>query len=186
MEGKKKKKLLGVTLAIDDVFEAWHDESESESESESSGSEDEEGGGGEEGGRKEERKRYCGIISLPFDFAAPDLGAAVARLLRTSLPEASDDSEGFPGGPGAPAAAEENTFGVSAPRATPAAVKASWALRRSSPPSVLLALGRAAGGARRRPPVSRAAAAFSLPLPPTLPSFSAPVRCPHLRRLCVL
>ena len=76
----------GVTLAIDDVFEAWHDDDESDSDSSSDGEEEGEG----EEDRRGRRGRYCGILSVPFDFEAPDLGAAVARMMRNSLPPSEE------------------------------------------------------------------------------------------------
>ena len=82
------------------VFEAWHDESESDSDDSDSDAISD----GEKEGEEERRKgrRYCGILSVPHDFEAPDLSAAVARLVRSALPAASSS---FP--PAAESEAEE-------------------------------------------------------------------------------
>ena len=192
----ERKKNSGVTLAIDDVFEAWHDESDSDSHSDS----DSIGQG--EGNEEEERSRpkrryYCGVLSVPFDFEAPDLGAAVARLARRSLPSTSstsaeEDEEDETGrGDFLPlkfsekGSGEERALDVSA-----RGLAAGRGMVRSAGLLPTLFLGRGRGAARRRrspPPLRRAAVAAVAPraLPP--PSFSSSAApSPFFRRLRVL
>lgn len=89
-----------MTIALDDVYEAWHDdEEEEEREFDESGSEDDSDTEERETSEKGRRRYYCGILSVPFDFAAPDLGAAVARMMMTrALPPSSSSEEEKGGG----------------------------------------------------------------------------------------
>lgn len=129
---------------------------------------------------EQRRRRYCGILSVPFNFEAPDLGAAVARMMKHSLPgAASASSTGEDGADGEfsvfePAEAseeEENVFGLSAPRATAGAARGlrqplKVPLPSSLLPRLLRGQGRTASARhrRRRPLLSRAAAsAVALP-----------------------
>ena len=135
---------------------------------------------------------------MPFDFAAPDLGAAVARMMRGSLPEvatSAEDDGGLSGFEPGKKSEEKNMFGVSAPRAT--AATRVLGLRRplqfaTSPllPPPLRGRGQTESARRhcRRcplpPPLSREAAAAL----PAFSSFSASACAPspffrHLRVL---
>ena len=188
----------GVTLAIDDVFEAWHDDDESDSDSSSDGEEEGEG----EEDRRGRRGRYCGILSVPFDFEAPDLGAAVARMMRNSLPPSEetpssssstlaegpeeDGEEGAFLGFEPSEAGGERVFDVSAPGATAAAgaARAAGRMMLPLPPPLLRGRGRKTQSARRPSPLpARAAVA-----PRAVASSSAPssTRSPLLRRLLIL
>lgn len=188
---KKKKKKTGVTLAIDDVFEAWHDDDESDSDSDSDLSSDSDDGEEDEPERQRRRRgRYCGILSVPFDFEAPDLGAAVARMLRSSLPASSEAA--LSSSSSAPAEEEEDGreagglpgesfFGVSTPGAT---TVAAVRMRRPAPglPPLLPLLPRGRGRGRR---ALRARAAVA---PRAVPSsfVSASASSPLFRRFRVL